>query len=57
MTNDIAKLQDAAMTGEIADDENPLFIFSNVSTSLLKAIVDGEIDIVKFARHELLANR
>lgn len=43
----------AALTGEIKDSENPIFIFSQTSVELLCAIAKGEIDAVEFAKHEL----
>lgn len=45
--------QDAAATGSIADDENPLFLFDQTSTSLLVKILAKEFNIYTLIRHNL----
>lgn len=42
-----------AMTGEVRDAENPIFIFSSTDTALLQQIVKGELDIMQLALLEL----
>lgn len=43
-----------AMTGEIGDDFNPIYLFSLTSTKLLEGIVSGDIDVKKIAEIILL---
>lgn len=42
-----------AMTGEVRDAENPLFIFAQTETKLLQQIVKGKLDIAQLALLEL----
>jgi hypothetical protein len=53
MKTQIEKLNQAAMTGEISDDNNPLFAFSTMSTELLTAFAKSKYDIDYFLRNEL----
>lgn len=50
------ELKIASLTGEIADENNPLFAFSTMSTELLTAFAKRNYDIDFFLRNEL-ANR
>lgn len=38
---------------ELSDDENPIYLYSTINTSLLVKIVNGEIDPTQLARTEL----
>jgi len=42
-----------AMTGEVKDAENPLFIFALTDTKLLKQIAEGKLDVTQIALLEL----
>jgi len=42
-----------AKAGTIRDEQNPIFIFSMTDTALLRMIVDGDIDVMSFAKREL----
>lgn len=46
-----------AMTGEVRDAENPIFIFSSTDNGLLQKIVRGELDITQLALLELEARK
>ncbi len=46
-----------AKTGEIKDEDNPLFIFSLIKTDLLEKIINGELDAAQLALLELEARR
>lgn len=39
--------------GDLADDLNPIFLYSTTRTELLVAVMSGEIDPVKLAEQEL----
>lgn len=47
------ELNNAAVAGTISDSENPIFIFNQTSTSLLKQMVSGEIDPMQIILLEL----
>ena len=49
-------LKIASQTGEISDENNPLFASSTMSTELLTAFAKNQYDIDFFLRNEL-ANR
>lgn len=42
-----------AQTGEIKDEDNPLFIFSLTTNDLLRKIANGELDTAQLALLEL----
>ncbi|GAB4287252.1 MAG: hypothetical protein Kow0098_03490 [Ignavibacteriaceae bacterium] len=50
-------LNEKSVTGEIRDEENPLFLFSTTSSGLLKMIVNGELDVLQLAAMELESRR
>lgn len=43
--------------GNVPDEENPAFMFSQLSADMLRLIVDGDLDVVQYARYELRARR
>jgi hypothetical protein len=47
------KMYEQSMNGSLSDDLNPLFLFSTVNNELLCDIVNGKIDVVSLAKHEL----
>jgi len=51
------KWNEQAMTGEVKDIENPLFVFSLTSSNLLKNIAAGKLDAVQLALLELESRR
>ena len=50
---DYKKHQQAAKTGTIKDDSNPIFIFSTTYTELLQRAIAGEYDLIELAKIEL----
>lgn len=46
-----------AKTGEIKDEDNPLFIFSSTNSDLLEKIAKGELDTAQLALLELESRR
>lgn len=44
-----------AMTGEVRDAENPIFIFAQTDTGQLQKIVNGKLDVTQLALLELEA--
>lgn len=56
MTKDqIKKYEKAAEEGTIPDDENPLFLFSLISSRLLAMGIKGEISFMQLAKMQLAA--
>lgn len=56
MTKDqIKKYEKAAEEGTIPDDENPMFIFSLISSKLLTMGIRGEISFMQLAKMQLAA--
>jgi len=47
------ELKTASFTGEVSDDNNPLFAFSTMTNELLTAFAKGKYDIDFFLRNEL----
>jgi len=45
----------AASLGLIPDEENPIFLFTMTNTDLLLGIINGNIDPVEMACHEMRA--
>lgn len=52
----IKDYRDAAKTGRIPDEKNPLFLFQSTNVELLKMILSGEINCFQLAEMEM-ANR
>lgn len=47
------RIYQPAIENEIADCQNPRYLFSGISISILTAIVKGEIDPAQLAKNEL----
>lgn len=51
------KWNDQAMSGEVRDEDNPLFIFSLTRTKLLQQIASGKLDVIQITLLELEARK
>lgn len=49
----IKEWNDAAITGTLPDEENPIFAFSMTSSKLLVKFLNGDLDAASMIRHEL----
>jgi len=52
-TQDYKTYKNQALTGTLADDDNPIFIFSDTRIKLLADIISGKIDAKELAKMEL----
>lgn len=54
---DYDKLNDLALSGKLKDDDNPIFVFSTIKTSLLRDLLSGKYNVMDLIKFELEKRR